>query len=59
MYPGRQEEDNQRGMADEPLWPQARALRDTLRQELARDPHWRVWSIEEVFAPETSTTTTD
>lgn len=48
MYPGRQEEDDQRGMTDEPLWRQARALRDALRQELARDPRWRVWSIEPV-----------
>jgi hypothetical protein len=48
MYPGRQEEDNKRGMTDEPLWRQARALRDALWQELARDPHWRLWSIEPV-----------
>jgi hypothetical protein len=48
MYPGRHGEDNKRGMTDEPLWPQARTLRDALRQELAHDPHWRVWSIEPV-----------
>jgi hypothetical protein len=48
MYPGRKEEDNKRCMTDEPLWQQARALRDALRQELARDAYWRVWSIEPV-----------
>jgi len=48
MYPERQGEDNKRGMTDESRWRQVRALRDALDQELARDPHWRVWSIEPV-----------